>query len=363
MKRGLGILLALLLALSLLPTQASAATVITSAEITVDPPVVGASPDYTAVVPAGAPYYVDAFSHENIRNDVEWKDVTADAWLLPDSAVFEPGHQYKVCVYLTARTDYTFSFRLAATLNGQTAATGKGGNQMMVYYTFPALEERSCTVTFSANGGGGTMASQTVAHGAGFLLPSVGFTPPGGMQFDCWDIGGTKYSAGESITVTSDLELRATWKELCTITILSGTGGRASASAASAAAGTEVTLTAVPDSGYQFREWQVLSGGVTVTEGKFTVGSADVELRAVFEQTRLVGGTVSGNAITYTLEGVPSGAMLIAARYDGDRMTWVRTVPSPEPTGTLRAGGSGGRFRLFLLDESSLRPLCPAWSS
>ena len=36
-------------------------------------------------------------------------------------------------------------------------------------------------------------------------------------------------------------------------------------------------------SGYQFKEWQVVSGGVTVKDSKFTIGTSDVEVKAVFE--------------------------------------------------------------------------------
>ncbi len=40
--------------------------------------------------------------------------------------------------------------------------------------------------------------------------------------------------------------------------------GTAIVSVAKGTKGTEVTLTATPNSGYHFKEWQVVSGGVTV---------------------------------------------------------------------------------------------------
>jgi len=100
----------------------------------------------------------------------------------------------------------------------------------------------------------------------------------------------------------------------------------------------------------------------------FTAEDVSVELAARVDMTAVepaytVSGAVSGSMLTYTVEGAPSGALLIAARYDGGRMTWVQTVSSPEMTDTLRAGGSGGQFRLFLLDGNDLCPLCPVWSN
>ena len=60
--------------------------------------------------------------------------------------------------------------------------------------------------------------------------------------------------------------------------------GTASASPDKAVAGTEITLTATPNEGYRFKEWQVISGGVTIKDDKFTMPSANVEVKAIFEE-------------------------------------------------------------------------------
>ena len=67
-----------------------------------------------------------------------------------------------------------------------------------------------------------------------------------------------------------------------TVTVTSDGHGTASAAPASGATGTEVTLTVTPNSGYAFKEWQVISGGVTVTNNQFSIGTADVEIKAIF---------------------------------------------------------------------------------
>ena len=53
--------------------------------------------------------------------------------------------------------------------------------------------------------------------------------------------------------------------------IWSISSGTASASPAKAAAGREITLTATPNTGYRFKEWEVISGGVAITNNKFTI--------------------------------------------------------------------------------------------
>ena len=68
-----------------------------------------------------------------------------------------------------------------------------------------------------------------------------------------------------------------------TITCSADGNGTASASTTTATEGTEVTLTATPKSGYAFKEWQVVSGGVTITDNKFTMPAGNVEVKAIFE--------------------------------------------------------------------------------
>lgn len=98
----------------------------------------------------------------------------------------------------------------------------------------------------------------------------------------------------------------------------SGGNGTASASHVKATAGTEIILTATPNTGYHFKEWQVMSGGVTITNNKFIMPSANVEVKAVFEKdappasTEFTitfdgnGGTPSGGSMTTTDQKLPS---------------------------------------------------------
>lgn len=69
-----------------------------------------------------------------------------------------------------------------------------------------------------------------------------------------------------------------------TVALTNDGNGTASASATSAAAGTEITLTAVPNTGYHFKEWKVISGSMTITNNKFTMPAENVEVKAVFEK-------------------------------------------------------------------------------
>ncbi|MBQ6539588.1 MAG: InlB B-repeat-containing protein, partial [Oscillospiraceae bacterium] len=69
------------------------------------------------------------------------------------------------------------------------------------------------TVSFDANGGSGTMDSVTVGGGSEYTLPENGFTAPDEKEFEAWEINGTKYVPGNTITVTGNTTVKALWKE------------------------------------------------------------------------------------------------------------------------------------------------------
>ena len=147
-----------------------------------------------------------------------------------------------------------------------------------------------CTITFNAGGGSGSMDSVTVKAGANYTLPACGFTAPTDQEFKAWEIGGTEYKVGDSYTVNGDIEIKALWKNSVitpttyTVTVSNDGNGTGTATPSTAATGTEITLTAMPKEGYHFKEWQVMSGGVTITNDKFLMPNGNVEVKAIFEE-------------------------------------------------------------------------------
>ena len=67
------------------------------------------------------------------------------------------------------------------------------------------------------------------------------------------------------------------------ISVTSGGNGTAECGIQIAETGEEVKLSSEANKGYHFKEWQVISGDVTVNNDKFIMGKADVELKAIFE--------------------------------------------------------------------------------
>ena len=147
-----------------------------------------------------------------------------------------------------------------------------------------------CTITFDGNGGSGSMGPVTVKAGANYILPDCGFTAPADQEFKAWEISGTEYKVGDSYTVLGDTGIKALWENSVitpttyTVTVSNDGNGTGTATPSTAAAGTTIILTAMPKEGYQFKEWQVISGGVTIKNNKFTMPDNNVEVKAIFEE-------------------------------------------------------------------------------
>ncbi len=75
------------------------------------------------------------------------------------------------------------------------------------------------TVSFASGGGSGTMSDVIIEKGK-YTLPSCKFNAPKYKQFNGWAVGkatGSVYASGSSITVTEDVTLYATWKDISII--------------------------------------------------------------------------------------------------------------------------------------------------
>ena len=164
-----------------------------------------------------------------------------------------------------------------------------------------------CTITFNAGGGSGSMDSVTVKAETNYILPACGFTAPDDQEFKAWEIGGKEYKVGDSYTVNEDTEIKALWENSVitpttyNVTVKTDGNGTASADLSTAEALTEITLTATPNRGYHFKEWQVESpAGLVITNNKFIMPNEDVEIKAIFKKNTPTGPIGTGTT-TYPI--------------------------------------------------------------
>ena len=144
-----------------------------------------------------------------------------------------------------------------------------------------------------------TTFSVTVANGtgsgnyeAGTTVNITADTAPLGQQFDSWTSSGITLAnpgnTSTSFTMPANaVTVTATYIALppvsYVINVQNDGNGTAYASAASATTGATITLTSSPNSGYQFKEWQVISGGISITDNTFTMPTETVTVKAIFE--------------------------------------------------------------------------------
>ena len=68
------------------------------------------------------------------------------------------------------------------------------------------------------------------------------------------------------------------------VTVENDGNGFAYAAPVSATMGEKITLTSTPNSGYRFKEWQIVSGNVTISGDVFTMPAGNLTVKALFER-------------------------------------------------------------------------------
>ncbi|MCL2757606.1 MAG: InlB B-repeat-containing protein, partial [Coriobacteriia bacterium] len=157
-----------------------------------------------------------------------------------------------------------------------------------LYAKWTAVAVPTYEVTVNSGTGGGSYA-------AGEKVDITADAAPAGKTFDRWTTtSGVIFAAATNETTSfvmpsSAVTVTATYKDLppsiFDVTITGNGNGIAIASPSSATAGTIIVLTATPDNGYTFKEWQVVSGGVTISNNSFTMPAMNVSIKVVFEKS------------------------------------------------------------------------------
>lgn len=271
----------------------------------------------------------------------------------------------------TAGDDYTAGGQVAegATITYPAANTMSKTNYLFDGWSSSATEmpasdltitaqwATAYTVTFAANGGGGTMDPRQYKATAEVPIPDCGFSPEDGDHaFTHWTITGvpgkTTGNPGETFDMPAGpVTLTAQWAASYGITKGSHTNGDFTIDPTSAAAGTEITLAATPGEGYLFGAWEVVKtsdgtdAGVTVTNNKFEMPAFAVTVNATFvTDTRKKILYVTGTAE----ETVKANDKLYAALKDDYRVTIVGPTSDADQTSydlvVLHESVGGGNY-------------------
>ena len=286
--RLLSLLLCLVMVLGMLPMTAFAAE-ITNGNARVTAPVAGVTPSFTATSDDPSKYSVEVLKWIDVAHSQEITPVVLNDSNSPYyNYKFISGMEYEVVVEFTAVGDYTLSYDNTFTINGK--ATNWTGDGLKRYALFTAGS--GATVP--------TIANQEVPVGTDVYIPwpegattyqrfegsaQVGSGDrsgyPAGMYIPAQSTAATKtykFSVRFSDGWIDSNEFTVTWTNSAhTVTVTGGT-----ANPSSATVGTEITLTpSAAPSGLVFDKWEVVSGGVIVTDNKFTMPDTNVEIVTV----------------------------------------------------------------------------------
>ncbi|MDD3349387.1 MAG: S-layer homology domain-containing protein [Eubacteriales bacterium] len=212
-------------------------------------------------------------------------------------AMMRAGGSITVEGTVTAPDYIQFNDDAAITVNDYVSTTTKAGYRTYNTGTNTVWIKDGNTVTVQNGTGGGIYVKDAV------VTITAGEAPEG-QRFREWTTtpsvifvdSTTKNNSIAKFTMPEQSVAAAAVYEavpLYSVTVQNDGNGTASASLNSAAEGAEVTLTASANPGYQWKEWQVLSGGVIVVNNTFYMLGFDAVVKAIFEETP---------AATYTVD-------------------------------------------------------------
>ena len=277
-----------------------------------------------------------------------------ESYTVEDTPDGKPG-AYTFTVSDPAASGEASSGVKSVTINGVSQALGSfyslpapdgsnndAGAEYTVVATDNAGNETTATVrtyrryhvkVISPDGGTASASSTSATAGTEITLTA---TPNTGYHFKKWQVespAGLVITNNKFTMPDSNVAIKAIFEEdspfgptKYTVTVTTEGGGTASASPAKAAAGTEITLTATPNKGYRFKEWQVIRGGVTIKDDKFIMPEENVDVKAIFEEIPAAEFTITvtdgkatigagseiskaaqGTTITLTANAAPAG--------------------------------------------------------
>lgn len=212
------------------------------------------------------------------------------------------GSSANLAVNVFTRTGYTFAGWATssggAVVYSNNASYTMGASSVTLFAKWIG---NNYTITFDANGGTGSMSSQTIACGSSANLTANDFTRVG-WSFTGWATsagGPIAFTDGDSFTMgASSVILYAIWTANNYMITFDANGGMGSMTNQTIACGSSANLTASEFSrtGWTFVGWATSAGGTVVYSNGavYTMGDSDVTLFAVWNLVTMVpvsGGT------------------------------------------------------------------------
>lgn len=281
----------------------------------------------------------------------------------PSPQTAPKGQNIIISNQIPTKEGYTFlgwhTSSSATTPQYTAGGTYKGSSDITLYAVWKQKIVETYKITFNANGGSGGPTEISVNVGESINLP-ISTPTKEGFEFLGWDTSSSAtsatYSAGQSITPSSNMTLYAIWKQRYTITY-NANGGNGAPTQTSVLSGQDAILSATEPTrdGYTFLGWSKDQNAITAT---YTAGgtipaadiTADVTIYAIWQQLvqytitfDACAGSFSSGETTKTIT-VTQGSSATAITDTPTSSTyptyykfkgWATTRPSYAGTGTV----------------------------
>ena len=233
--------------------------------------------------------YVLAILLKPTSGSVFMPSVTATINGMP-ATVFHSTYEIAIQVVITAKEKYIVTPRTNYTFPAKTA-----GYSISDGYKFTVQNNFTELITVSTNfSGAGASAFNITTALPGNPTTNVKIGKNGKVEFTInpkFDLAPGTYNATVTVTdlytVNKSFDISFTVNHnpstLYSITVQDDGNGIAWAEKTSATTGTNISLYTNAKPGFMFKKWSVISGGVPVMGSEFTMGTANVVVKALFE--------------------------------------------------------------------------------
>ena len=143
------------------------------------------------------------------------------------------------------------------------------------------------TVSYSPNGGSGSMDSATMKKGSKYaVLPNAFTAPDDTQEFKTWEVDGQEVAPGTEITVDKDTTVKAVWQKIQVNVTYDANGGGGTMTGATVDKGSNYTVLpntfTAPDDTQEFKAWEV--NGQEVAPGTEITVDGDTVVKAVWKK-------------------------------------------------------------------------------
>ena len=168
----------------------------------------------------------DGVDYTFYNEDIYWAE---SGEISPYVGKIEAGKTYNAYALIRCKDDsYQFIEEgLKVIVNGEESTEFFNSSFFAsLFYPMEAVEEETTqyNVIYDSNGGTGVMSGETSKY---YIFPDCEFTAPEGKTFNEWEVNGKTYEVGDTLTLTEDITVKATWKNKLTP---SGGGGSSTSS-------------------------------------------------------------------------------------------------------------------------------------